>query len=33
MSGWIGVDLDGMLAYYDGWSNGTIGEPIPLMLA
>ena len=29
MSGWIGVDLDGTLAYYDGWSTiDTIGEPI-----
>lgn len=32
--GWIGVDLDGTLAYYDGW-NGveSIGDPIPSMLA
>jgi hypothetical protein len=31
--GWIGVDLDGTLAFYDGWkSAGHIGEPIPLML-
>lgn len=30
--GWIGVDLDGTLAYYDGWvSMAHIGEPIPLM--
>lgn len=31
-SGWIGVDLDGTLARYDGWNNGEIGEPIPLMV-
>lgn len=30
---WIGVDLDGTLAHYDGWVDGLhIGEPIPLML-
>lgn len=29
MSGWIGVDLDGTLARYDGWKGaGHIGEPI-----
>src|SRR4051812_46332497 len=33
MSGWIGVDLDGTLAHYDGWKNGKIGEPVPAMLA
>lgn len=32
MSGWIGVDLDGTLAHYDGWGDGSIGEPIPLMM-
>lgn len=32
-SGWIGVDLDGTLALYKGWSGGTIGEPVPLMAA
>lgn len=33
MSGWIGVDLDGTLAYYDKWCGAeTIGPPIPLML-
>lgn len=32
VSGWIGVDLDGTLARYDGWNNGNIGEPIPLMI-
>lgn len=31
-SGWYGVDLDGTLARYDGWTGGQIGEPIPLML-
>lgn len=30
--GWIGVDLDGTLAFYDGWRGEThIGEPIPEM--
>ena len=30
MKGWIGVDLDGTLAYYDGWKGEDhIGEPIP----
>lgn len=30
--GWIGVDLDGTLAYYDGWKGaGIIGDPVPLM--
>jgi hypothetical protein len=33
-AGWIGVDLDGTLAYYNGWKNTyEIGDPIPLMLA
>lgn len=33
MNGWIGVDLDGTLAEYDGWKGPEhIGEPIPLML-
>lgn len=32
-SGWIGVDLDGTIAHYDGWKGPHhIGEPIPLML-
>ncbi len=32
--GWIGVDLDGTLAHYDGWKGiDHIGEPIPLMLS
>ena len=30
--GWIGVDLDGTLAEYNGWKNGEIGEPVPAML-
>lgn len=30
---WIGVDLDGTLAHYDGWKGiSHIGDPIPLML-
>lgn len=30
--GWIGVDLDGTLAFYDGWKGPEhIGLPIPLM--
>jgi hypothetical protein len=32
MKGWIGVDLDGTLAHYEGWNNGAIGAPIPAML-
>lgn len=32
--GWIGVDLDGTLAYYDKWVKwNVIGDPIPLMQA
>lgn len=31
---WIGVDLDGTLAKYDGWKGATkIGEPIPKMVS
>jgi len=31
-NGWHGVDLDGTLAYYDGWKGiEHIGDPIPLM--
>lgn len=31
--GWIGVDLDGTLAHYDGWQGADhIGPPVPLML-
>lgn len=32
MAGWIGVDLDGTLAHYEGWKGGQIGEPIPAMV-
>lgn len=33
ISGWIGVDLDGTLAYYDGWKGiEHIGEPVPAMM-
>lgn len=32
MKGWIGVDLDGTLAKYDGWKGGEIGEPIEPMV-
>jgi len=32
MSGWIGVDLDGTLAHYEGWKGADhIGEPVPAM--
>ncbi len=31
-SGWIGVDLDGTLAHYEGWDGGKIGAPIPRMV-
>lgn len=31
--GWIGVDLDGTLARYDGWRGiEHIGEPVPAMV-
>lgn len=31
---WIGFDLDGTIARYDGWVDmGVIGEPIPSMIA
>ena len=33
MSGWIGVDLDGTLAIYDGWvAADHIGAPVPRMV-
>ena len=33
MSGWIGVDLDGTLAHYDGWKGiEHIGEPVQPMV-
>lgn len=32
--GWIGVDLDGTLAYYDKWRGPYhIGDPIPTMVS
>lgn len=32
-SGWIGIDLDGTLAHYNGWQGVEhIGAPIPAML-
>lgn len=31
-SGWIGVDLDGTLAHYDGWKDGEIGDPVAPMV-
>lgn len=34
MGGWIGVDLDGTLAHYEGWKRANdIGAPIPAMAA
>ena len=31
-NGWIGVDLDGTLARYEGWvDDNHIGDPVPLM--
>lgn len=31
--GWVGVDMDGTLAVYDGWKGiDHIGEPIPAMV-
>lgn len=33
MAGWVGFDLDGTLARYDGWSGGNhIGAPIAPMI-
>lgn len=32
MARWIGVDLDGTLAYYRKGQGPTIGEPIPAMM-
>ncbi|GEM_PF-5957298 len=30
---WVGVDLDGTLAVYDGWKGEDhVGEPVPLMM-
>jgi len=33
MSGYIAVDLDGTLAEYFGFGDGSIGKPIPAMMA
>ena len=34
LAGWIGVDLDGTLAYYDRFvSDRHIGAPVPAMVA
>ncbi len=31
--GWIGVDLDGTLAHYEGWHGAQhVGEPVPKMI-
>lgn len=31
-TGWIGVDLDGTLAHYEGWKGPEhIGDPVPMM--
>jgi hypothetical protein len=31
--GWIGVDLDGTLAHYDGWKGELhVGKPVQMML-
>jgi hypothetical protein len=33
LSGWIGVDLDGTLAEYDGWQGADhVGAPVPAMV-
>ena len=33
MNGWIGVDLDATLAYYDGFKGPEhIGDPVPAMV-
>jgi hypothetical protein len=33
MNGWIGVDLDGTLAHYEGWKGEQhIGEPVASMV-
>lgn len=34
MSGWIGIDFDGTLAFYEGWTGMLeLGKPIPGMVA
>lgn len=31
--GWIGVDLDGTLAHYEGWKGAAhVGKPVPAMV-
>ena len=31
--GWIGVDLDGTLAHYNGWKGiEHVGDPVPAMI-
>lgn len=32
MGGWVGVDLDGTLAEYNGWNGGEIGGPVAPMV-
>ena len=32
-SGWVGVDLDGTLAHYEGGPLLPIGKPVPVMVA
>lgn len=33
MKGWFAVDLDGVLARYEGWKGPAhIGDPVPVML-
>lgn len=29
---WVGFDLDGTLAKYEGWNDGEIGEPVEPMV-
>lgn len=31
-NGWVGVDLDGTLAHYEGWNGGKIGRPVEAMV-
>jgi hypothetical protein len=33
MKPWVGVDLDGTLAHYEGWKGGSIGEPVERIVA
>src|SRR3990172_4736090 len=32
VNGWIGFDLDGTLAEYHGWGDGSVGVPIERMV-